>query len=199
MESLKCGMYALLADTIHPDKAPKHLGLALQSFNNKMFDTAEEIARGLRLSHEEYYTYGGFNEWRKDKILIVLNGRTSYSELNEATKSPLEDLNNYNLQLGKFHIETGTYYSNEINNQLTCIVFLGDERVFNKEKYPDFDKFLLQFKDIIDTFDKDRSYNSIVKEITENRSTIYEDWVTSIGGKRNEFLRDFLNQFEIKY
>lgn len=185
MGSIKCGMYALMADTIQPSDAPKHLGLALQSFNNKMFDTAEEIARGLRLTHEEYYTYGGFKQWKYDKILMVLNGGTNDKEMNK-----------FNLELGEFQIETGTYYSSELDNQLTCLVFLGDERVFNKEDYPDFDQFLLRHQDIIDTFEKDRSYESIVNEITKNRSTVYEDWVTSIGGKRNEFLRGFLKQFE---
>ena len=196
MGSIKCGMYALMADTIHPSNAPKYLGLALQSFNNKMFDTEKDKARGLRLSPEEYYTHGGFEQWKSDKILMVLNGGTTNSEMNKETKLPIGDLNRFILQLGKFQIETGTYYSPEFGNQLTCVVFLGDERVFNKEKYPDFDQFLLKFQDIIDTFEKDRSYESIVKEITENRSTVYEDWVILIGGKRNEFLRSFLSQFE---
>ncbi len=197
MENIKCGMYALMADNVHPKNAPKHLGLALQSFNNKMFDTAEEIARGLRLSHEEYYTYGGFKQWRYDKILTVLNGGTTNSKIDEESNKPIGELNNYLKELGKYKIETGVYYDNELGNQLTCIVFLGDERVFNKEKYPDFDQFLMQFQDIIDTFEKDRTYFSIVEEITKNRSTVYLDWVKSIGGVRNEFLRDFLKQFEL--
>ena len=196
MEDIKCAMYALIMNGIHPKIAPKHLGFALQSFNNKMFDTAEEIARGLDLTHYEYYTYGGFKQWRKDKIFTLLNATSTNISLNTTDQLPNGNLNDYLLQLTDHNIETGTYYFSEIGDQLTCIVFLVDERVFNKDKYPDFDKFLMQFQDIIDNYAKDRTFSSIVEEITKFRSTVYLDWVKSIGGVRNEFLRSFLSKFE---
>lgn len=196
MENIKCAMYALILDSIHPKDAPIHLGLALQSFNNKMFDIAEEIARGLTLSHNEYYTYGGFKQWRQDKIFTLLVGESTNKTISSSNVISIGGLKNQLVKLQENAIETGTYYSSEIGDQLSCVVFLVDERVFNKVKYPDFDQFLLQFQDIIDTFEKDRTYSSIVEEITKHRSTVYLDWVKSIGGVRNEFLRGFLTQFE---
>lgn len=196
MENIKCGMFVIMAGNIEPKDVPIHLGLALQSFNNKMFDTAEEIARGLRLSHEEYYTYGAFEQWRNDKILTILNEGSENTKVESNQKDkPNRSLKTLLMQLGNKSIETGVSYSSKKDNQLTCVVFLADERVFNKVKYPDFNQFLKNHPDIISTFEKDRSYASIVEEITNFRSTVYLDWVHSIGGERNEFLRGFLNDF----
>ena len=142
MENIKCGMFVIMADNIEPKDVPIHLGLALQSFNNKMFDTAEEIARGLRLSHEEYYTYGAFEQWRKDKILTILNHISENTKVESNQKDkPNRSLKTLLMQLGNRTIETGVYYSPEKDKQLTCVVFLADERVFNKVKYPDLKRY----------------------------------------------------------
>ena len=40
------------------------------------------------------------------------------------------------------YIETATFHEPDLGDQLTAIVFLVDERVWDKEKYPEFNKFL---------------------------------------------------------
>lgn len=194
MPDLTCRMYAIIADDIHPNKIAIHVALALQSYNNKMFDTEEEIARGLKLSHQEYYTHGAFKQWTKDKDLVLVKGETINRKINDIETKTQTKLNNLLSTLNKNKIETGTYYAPEIGNELTCVIFVADERAYNEKDYPDFGTFLSKHTDIIDTFEKNRTYESIVQEIKTNRSTVYLDWVRSIGGERNEFIREFIKE-----
>jgi hypothetical protein len=194
MPDLTCRMYAIVADDIHPNKIAIHVALALQSYNNKMFDTEEEIARGLKLSHQEYYTHGAFKQWTKDKDLVLLKESKTTRIISESKTNNKSTLKNSLSILNKKQIETGTYYAPEFGNELTCVVFVADERAYNEKDYPDFGTFLSKHKDIIDTFEKNRTYESIVQEIKTNRSTVYLDWVRSIGGERNEFLREFIKE-----
>ena len=70
------------------------------------------------------------------------------------------------------HIKHATFYEPDLGDQLTAIVFLVDDRVFDKETYPD--------------LDPDIMYQSE-----------YDTWVESVGGEQNVFLREFLSQFRL--
>jgi hypothetical protein len=69
-----------------------------------------------------------------------------------------------------------------LNDALTAIVFLVDERVFNKKKYPE-----PKYPAEIGTKELER-----VPTIKETAA-----WVKSIGGKKNVFLRNFLMNFRL--
>jgi len=69
-----------------------------------------------------------------DKTFIILNGGTTnknaesvhYGTLNQARWSLVDN-----------GIETAAFYEPDLGDQLTAVVFLVDERVWNRDKYPD--------------------------------------------------------------
>jgi hypothetical protein len=185
MAELTCRMYALVSNTNDTNRIAINLGLALQAYNDKIFDIEQEIARGLKLSHQEYYTHGAFKQWTKDKDLVLID-QSKISLLEKCKNSDLIVL------LKEHNIETGVHSAHE----LTCVVFVADERAYNEIDYPSFEHYLSNHQTIIDTFEYNRTFESIVNEIKSNRSQVYLDWVNSIGGERNEFLREFIKQLK---
>jgi hypothetical protein len=69
----------------------------------------------------------------------------------------------------------------DLGDQLTAFVFLVDERVWDKEKYPDFIPV---------------DYG-VIPSSEKNEFERYEKWVSSIGGVENAFLRDYLKNFRL--
>jgi hypothetical protein len=84
---------------------------------------------------------------------------------------------------------------------LSGIVFIVDERIFNKKDYPDFSDWLMSnYGELIRT-----ELGATVHTISENikNSTnkqdqkVYKEWVSLVGGEKNVFLRDFLKNFRL--
>lgn len=111
-------------------------------------------------------------KWIKnDKTIILLNGGTAIE---------LEEI--YNKLIEK-DIYCKKFVEPDLNNLITAIAILVDERVYNKEKYPDYDKWKTPSAIFQDFFLK----MSISKE-----NEIGKDWVKFIGGENNAFLRQLL-------
>jgi hypothetical protein len=106
------------------------------------------IQQGIQFGHA-VVEYGISNtldhnyiQWaHNDKTFIILNGGTtnyykteSYGTLNQAHDA-----------LSLMNVETATFHEPDLGDQLTAVVFLVDERVWNKEKYPEYD-FGLNFE-----------------------------------------------------
>jgi hypothetical protein len=114
-----------------------------------------------------------YDKWaQKDKTFIILNGGTT-SENPER----LGTLQNNAKLIEDNGVLTGRFYEYDLNDTLTAVVFLVDERVYNRELYPDF---------VTNGF-----YTS-----DENEKQ-YNEWLKKIGGKTNEFLRSFLPTFKL--
>ena len=76
-------------------------------------------------------------QWAKnDKTFIILNGGTT-------NNSPIYDksgtLNKAKDELAQMGIQTATFYEPDLGDQLTAVVFLVDERVWDKENYSTYD------------------------------------------------------------
>lgn len=109
-------------------------------------------------------------KWVKsDKTLVLLNGGTAI-ELDEIYK-----------QLKKKNIICTCFKEPDMNNMTTAIAILVDERVYDKEKYPDY----VEWKNPSDQF-----MDILLYAGTENK--IGQDWVKFIGGENNAFLRQLL-------
>lgn len=161
MNNLKYRMYGLvnyqLSGTIH---AGIQFGHAVVEYQ-------------LKYGHTEAY-----KQWSMyDKTFIVLNGGTT--NLGNNNSGYIGTLNKYLETLHSENIITAEFYEEDLGNQLTAVVFLVDERVFDRESYPDFN-----FDDLnaISTFDG---------------TEVYDDWVKVVGGKENVFLRSFLPKFKL--
>ena len=113
-----------------------------------------------------------YKKWaKKDKTFIILNGGTTNNN-----KKRLGTLNKHLAALKTNKIKVQDFYEPDLNDALTGVCFLVDERVFNREVYPDF-------------IDGDYSKKQLDKR--------YAKWADSIGGPKNVFLRDFLKGFRL--
>jgi hypothetical protein len=145
-----------------------------------------------------------YNDWADNwKTFIILNGGTSNHSVNRY--SDTEDFfgsmeNNLKL-LEDNGFEVGTFYEPDLNDMLSGIVFIVDERIFNKKDYPDFSDWLMSSKyaELIRTFDTD--VNTIAEYIKNSTNKedqkAYKEWVNLVGGDKNVFLRDFLKNFRL--
>jgi hypothetical protein len=145
-----------------------------------------------------------FNEWAdKHKTFIILNGGTSNHSVNryiqdyqfEFTGS-MESHLKYLNELG---VVTGDFFEPDLNDMLSAIVFIVDERVFNKKDYPDFEDWL--FDNYNHLVKADLNKYQLAQKIKESNASedikAYIKWVNLIGGEKNALLRDFLKNFRL--
>ena len=89
------------------------------------------VEYGLEYGHKSDDPY---LQWaRNDKTFIILNGGTT-----NRNEDHWGTLNQSVLELGRLRVQYTTFYEPDLGDQLTAIVFLVDERVWDKEKYPDY-------------------------------------------------------------
>ena len=143
------------------------------------------IQQGIQFGHAvvEYgISYGNtieYHRWsRKDKTFIILNGgTTNTSNFNYGS------LNTYDDILGINSIRRSKFYEPDLGDQLTAIVFLLDDRVFDKVNWPNYNG----------TFYAD----GITPEATE-----YYNWKMKFSETEEEanqivFLREFLSKLKL--
>lgn len=136
-----------------------------------------DVQKGIQAGHcalEYAYKFNKNNDYisfiENHKTWIILNGGTTNSsrdsngELNGSLNRIAETLSNNNINNAIFH-------EPDLNNALTSVCFLADERVFNYEDYPDYEDAL-----------KDSMWGGIN----------YKDWVNFMGGDKNVFLRELI-------
>lgn len=73
---------------------------------------------------------------------------------------------------------------------MTAVVFLVDERVFNKTLYPDFQEEKLPYG-------VRKPSKKAEIELDERNEANYQKWVEKIGGLKNAFLREFLKPLRL--
>lgn len=127
-----------------------------------------EIQKGIQAGHAaiQYVVEHGHSKEFRDfyinsKTWIILNGGT--------TRYSQEDCGSMN-QIAESLFDNGIPYTlfqePDLNNALSAICFLADERVWDKEKYPDFEDYDGELE--------------------------YQEWFDSVGGEKNVFLRELL-------
>ena len=127
-----------------------------------------------------------YNKWAaKDKTFIILNGGTT--NINPEKLGTL----NQNLAALYFNgILTSEFYEPDLGDQLTAVVFLVDERVFNRTLYPDFQEEKLPYG-------VRKPSKKAETELDERNEANYQKWVEKIGGVKNAFLREFLKPLRL--
>lgn len=125
----------------------------------------------------------------KYKTWVILNGGTTNSTY-DVDGTPKGSLNQIAQSLRENNIEHEVFYEPDLNEALSAVCFICDERVFNKEKYPDFFDYLISMG-----MRKDQLVKSIANKIDlkESCSIFYEEWTNLLGGKKNVFLRELIN------
>ena len=127
-----------------------------------------------------------YNKWAgKDKTFIILNGGT--------TNINPEKLGTLNQNLAALYFNgvlTSEFYEPDLGDQLTAVVFLVDERVFNRELYPDFQEEKLPYG-------VRKPSKKAQIDLEERNEANYQKWVEKIGGPKNAFLREFLKPLRL--
>lgn len=111
----------------------------------------------------------------KWKTWIVLNGGTTNFKIIEVKgkNQASGTLNQIQESLTDNDIEYSTFIEPDLNDALTAICLIVDERVFNYKDYPD--------------WNGSKWWNKNTKI-----EPFYSNWIEKIGGKKNLFLRDLL-------
>ena len=122
-----------------------------------------------------------FLDWAKnDKTFIILNGGTT----NFGIKGRAEGtLNQHAKTLKSMGVKTAKFHEPDLGDQLTAVVFLVDERVWDEEKYPSPERFplfdILTEQQVVDMNDRNRVA------------------ISRMGGEGIWELRQFIKQFRL--
>lgn len=146
------------------------------------------MQKGVQTTHAvvEYETFYGktkeYQTWANvDKTLIVLDGGT-YPEMMEL----LETLGNENIKHGYFTEE-------DLNNLVTSITVIADERVWDIETYPTFESWILTQEKYLETICYGYNTTRHPTYDEEKRKEAYAEWIEKMGGETNIKLRELIS------
>lgn len=127
------------------------------------------------------------------KTWIILNGGTT-NDQRDFEDTSAGTLNQIADQLYENNIDFSYFREPDLNDALTAVCFICDERVFNKKDYPDFiDWFISRIdNEVIETIRLRTEYLKDAKNFIETYNELYKEWVRLIGGVKNVFLRELI-------
>lgn len=133
-----------------------------------------------------------YEEWAEIyKTFIILNGGTTNNQFLK-----LGSLNKYTQELKSNGIEIAEFREPDLGDQLTATVFIVDERVFNKEKYPDFSDWVIKSMENEENL-SDIDFEKFAESDDIEKLNLAKNWRDFIGGDKNVFLRNFLKNFRL--
>jgi hypothetical protein len=194
MENLELRMYGLVPYNISP------IQQAIQ-FGHAVVEYGQNIKLPTALSKMSLNSPFVYDDWANNwKTFIILNGGTTNHKLNDEGL-PFGSLNNHVIELQKNSIDFATFNEPDLGDQLTAVVFIVDERVFNRKKYPDFEDWVIENYGGLIKSDTYTTSIMLAKKIKDSKSKrdqkVYNEWTNLIGGKKNIFLREFLKNFKL--
>lgn len=131
----------------------------------------------------------------KHKTWVILNGGTTNSTYdNDGT--PKGSLNQISDSLYQNNIEFERFFEPDLNDAMTAVCFICDERVFDRENYPMFKEYLLN--NYVDGFSYNmkQEFHSIKYDslkLKEKFPVHYREWVDLVGGEKNAFLKELID------
>jgi len=163
-----------------------------------------EIQKGIQCGHAalryaRLYSADNPEVWDfvdNHETWIILNGGTTnetrdFDGIAEGTLNQIADGLQENGTMFSYFIEP------DLNNALTSLCFLLDERVFNKKDYPDFIDYLITnhndvyVKKVNEKFKEMLNIGNL-EELAVEFPEEYKEWVRLLGGMKNVFLRELI-------
>jgi hypothetical protein len=156
------------------------------------------IQHGIQAGHcveeysDKYSETDLYKEYRKHKTSIILDGGTT-NKRRDLNGVALGTLNQIGDSLLENNINFAYFEEPDLNDALTAVCFIADERVWNYEDYPNFLDWVL----------KNYLYDEPARRVIELRmmgtlELIFmfpeyrREWVGVIGGEKNVFLRELI-------
>ena len=158
-------MYGLVPYNISPIQQGIQFGHAVVEYGLRFFETPE------------------YQQWAKvDKTFIILNGGTTNTSYNIDNGNHIGSLNNHRQLLSDEGVQFSSFFEPDLGDQLTAVVFLVDDRVWDKVNWPEYDG----------TFYVDGT----------PEATSYWHWIMKFDESEQEarrivFLREFLKNFRL--
>lgn len=160
------------------------------------------IQAGIQSLHAaiEYSLKYGKNkeyiDWaKKHKTVVILNGGTSNDGKKSIYGIPAQfgSMENHYLALKSNKVKCAAFYEPDLNNAMSAIAFLVDERVFNKTEYPDYVPITIEevSKDMYSA-DHEQFDNAYKKILFHEK----KEYIKKVG-KYVAFLKDFLKPFKL--
>jgi hypothetical protein len=185
-KNLKYRMYFFVPYNISPIQQAIQAGHCVEEYGDQFRHTSEYI------------------QYRKHKTWVILNGGTTNDTLIQESNdgfnvvwSPAGTLNRIEVNLDLNKILYASFREPDLNNALTAVCFLADERVFDFETYPEFYDWVNKNLNPLAKYSIDfknpalRRYTP--EQFKENFPGLYKDWVKEVlGGEKNEFLRNLI-------
>ena len=197
---LELRMYGLVPYNISPIQQGIQFGHAVVEYGQKMKIIGLLNNEHLGVHNQSLNTQ--YNDWADNwKTFIILNGGTTNNKTSLKDGLPFGSLNNHLLTLMDNNVEFAQFNEPDLGDQLTAVVFIVDERVFNRKEYPNFEDWVMDnYGELVRTDYYTSSY-MLAQKIKNSDSKVdkkvYEEWVKLIGGEKNVFLRDFLKNFKL--
>jgi hypothetical protein len=156
---MKQRMYILVARSLSPIQKGIQALHAVVEYENQYGDTPE------------------YKRWAEhDKTVILLDGGTTNETLlPDGTHKG--SLNNYLAEAIANEIPVGSFVEEDVNDALSAVAMLADERVWDRVTYPDYDF-------------------TTYKDEPNLQQTFFWQWSYRIGVKQM-FLRDFLGKLRL--
>jgi len=132
---------------------------------------------------------------------IILDGGTTNSR-RDFDGVALGTLNQIADSLNENDIPFSYFEEPDLNDALTAVCFLADERVFNRKDYPNFvdyilDKMYLDSKTAMDAQNVVMLKMQGLEHLQEMFPEYYKEWVRFLGGVKNVFLRELIKDKEL--
>jgi hypothetical protein len=197
---LELRMYGLVPYNISPIQQGIQFGHAVVEYGQKMKIIG--LLNNEHLGGHNQSLNTQYNDWADNwKTFIILNGGTTNNKTSLKDGLPFGSLNNHLLTLMDNNVEFAQFNEPDLGDQLTAIVFIVDERVFNRKEYPNFEDWVMEnYGELVRTDYYTSSYmlaQKIKNSDSKADKKVYEEWVKLIGGEKNVFLRDFLKNFKL--
>lgn len=179
MKELELRMYFFVPYNISPIQQAIQAGHAALEYAHKYG------------THENYLDF--IKNW---KTWIILNGGTTNSTRDFEGISA-GSLNQIGDALLEKNIDFSYFEEPDLNNALTALCFICDERVFNYKDYPEFYDWILNQDLLDDSEEKLLSFTVSIRDTKEEQKeklpTYYKVWENTVmGGEKNVFLRELL-------
>lgn len=142
------------------------------------------IDKGIQAGHcveeygDKYHNTALYKEYRKHKTWVILDGGVSNNGYNLQHEFHSEDLGSMELHeayLIDNEISYASFREPDMNNALTALCFICDERVFDWVNYPIFEKWL-----------------QVNLSEDDNIDVKYSQWVKFVGGYTNAKIKELI-------
>ena len=212
---LEWRMYGLVPYNISEIQKGIQFGHAVVEYGQGI----KEIERKYKDGESRFYDQTmklvhDYDNWANNwKTFMILNGGTSNHTQNRYQVGEFNGTMEGHLkEISENGINYATFYEPDLNDMLSAIVFLVDERVFKLKPYfegdtiyPDFDvkeyygdtKFAKDAQKELEKNPMNPNFPTALNLKGEDVRKEWEKWVESIGGKKNLFLRTFIRKFRL--